>query len=72
MQSFLVVAAAMTGALVRGWSRPSCVAQELALRCLLDQVEILEDSYLKSRCLRTWTVGCSFRTPWTASRTMLV
>lgn len=45
VQSFLVVAADMTGALVRGWSRPSCVAQELALRCLLDQVEILEDSY---------------------------
>lgn len=44
-QRFLVVAADMTGALARGWSRPSCVAQELALRCLFDQVEILEDSY---------------------------
>jgi hypothetical protein len=45
VQRFLVVAADMTAALVRGWSRPSCVAQELALRCLLDQVEVLQDSY---------------------------
>lgn len=45
VQRFLVVAADMTGALVRGWSRPSCVAQELALRCLLDQVEVIQDSY---------------------------
>lgn len=45
VQRFLVVATDMTGALVRGWSRPSCVAQELALRCLLDQVEVIQDSY---------------------------
>lgn len=45
VQRFLVVAADMTAELVRGWSRPSCVAQELALRCLLDQVEVLQDSY---------------------------
>ena len=45
VQRFLLVAADMTGALARGWSRPSCVAQELALRCLFDQVEVLEDSY---------------------------
>ncbi|WJH26703.1 hypothetical protein [Pseudarthrobacter defluvii] len=45
VQRFLVVAADMTGALVRGWDRPSCVAQELALRCLLDQVEVIQDSY---------------------------
>jgi hypothetical protein len=45
VQRFLVVAADMTGALVRGWGRPSCVAQELALRCLLDQVEVIQDSY---------------------------
>lgn len=45
VQRFVVVATDMTGALVRGWSRPSCVAQELALRCLLDQVEVIQDSY---------------------------
>lgn len=45
VQRFLVVAADMTGALAKGWARPSCVAQELALRCLLDQVEVLEDTY---------------------------
>ncbi|MFY9636939.1 MAG: hypothetical protein WAL27_19665 [Cellulosimicrobium cellulans] len=44
-QQFLVIAADMTGALVRGWTRPSCVAQELALRCLFDQVEIIQDLY---------------------------
>jgi len=45
VQGFLVIAADLTGALARGWSRPSCVAQELALRCLLDQVEVIQDSY---------------------------
>lgn len=45
VQRFLVVAADMTGSLARGWRRPSCVAQELALRCLFDQVEVLEDTY---------------------------
>jgi hypothetical protein len=44
-QQFLVIAADMTGALARGWDRPSCVAQELALRCLFDQVEVIEDLY---------------------------
>lgn len=38
-QRFLVVAVDMTAALAREWDGPSCVAQELALRCLLDQVE---------------------------------
>lgn len=46
VQGFLVIAADLTGALARGWSRPSCVAQELALRCLLDQVEVIQDSYV--------------------------
>lgn len=45
VQRFLVVAADMTGALARAWSRPSCVAQELALRCLLDQLEVIQASY---------------------------
>lgn len=44
-QQFLVIAADMTGALSRGWTRPSCVAQELALRCLFDQAEIIQDLY---------------------------
>lgn len=40
-----MVAAELTVALVRGWSRPSCVGQERALRCLLDRVEVILDSY---------------------------
>lgn len=44
-QQFLVIAADMTGAMIRGWTRPSCVAQELALRSLFDQVEIIQDLY---------------------------
>lgn len=44
-QQFLVIAADMTGALSRGWTRPSCVAQELALRCSFDQVEVIQDIY---------------------------
>jgi len=44
-QQFLVIAADMTGALIRGWTRPTCVAQELALRCLFDQVEVIQDLY---------------------------
>lgn len=44
-QQFLVIAADMTGSLIRGWTRPSCVAQELALRCLYDQVEVIQDLY---------------------------
>jgi hypothetical protein len=35
----------MTGALIRGWTFPTCVAQELALRCLFDQVEVIQDLY---------------------------
>ncbi|MGP4033677.1 hypothetical protein [Pseudarthrobacter sp. 1C304] len=44
-RQFIVIAADMTGMLIRGWTRPSCVAQELALRCLFDQVEIIQDLY---------------------------
>lgn len=44
-RQFLVIAVEMTGALACGWARPSCVAQELALRCLFDQVEIIQDLY---------------------------
>jgi hypothetical protein len=44
-QRFLVIASDMAAALVRGWTHPSCVAQELAVRCLLDQVEVIQDLY---------------------------
>lgn len=44
-QKFLVIAADMTVALAREWTRPSCVTQELALRCLFDQMEVIEDLY---------------------------
>jgi hypothetical protein len=33
-RQFLVITADLTGALIRGWTRPACVTQELALRCL--------------------------------------
>lgn len=42
VRRFLVVAADTASLLVRGWEYPSCVAQELAVRCLLDQVEVIE------------------------------
>jgi hypothetical protein len=44
-QRFLVIASDMAAALVRGWTHPCCVAQELAVRCLLDQVEVIQDLY---------------------------
>ncbi len=44
-QKFIVVAADVTAALVRGWTAPGCLAAELAVRCLLDQAEITEDIY---------------------------
>lgn len=45
-QKFIVVAADVTAALVRGWTAPGCLAAELAVRCLLDQAEITEDIYV--------------------------
>ncbi|MDR7081333.1 hypothetical protein J2X01_000610 [Arthrobacter ginsengisoli] len=45
IQKFIVVAADVTAALVRGWIAPGCLAAELAVRCLLDQAEITEDIY---------------------------
>lgn len=44
-QRFLVVGADLTMKLTSGWTPPSCVAQELAVRCLLDQIEITADTY---------------------------
>lgn len=35
----------MTMKLTSGWTSPSCVAQELAVRYLLDQIEITKDTY---------------------------
>ena len=45
VRRFIVVASDLTGALVRGWDPPGCVAAELALRCLLDQAELTADAY---------------------------
>lgn len=42
---FLITAADVTGCLVRRWDSPGCVAGELALRCLLDKAEALEELY---------------------------
>lgn len=39
----LVVAVDLTARLSQGWRPPSCVAQELLLRCLLDAVEAATD-----------------------------
>lgn len=44
-QKFIVVAADVTAALVRGWTAPGCLAAELAVRCLLDQAQITEEIY---------------------------
>jgi hypothetical protein len=44
-QKFIVVAADVTTALVRGWTALGCLAAELAVRCLLDQAEITEEIY---------------------------
>ena len=44
-QRFLAVAADMTMKLTSDWTSPSCVAQELAVQCLLDQIEITADTY---------------------------
>ncbi|MFK0003561.1 hypothetical protein [Paenarthrobacter sp. NPDC090522] len=41
---FLLVAADLTTKLAGEWTMPSCVAQELAVRCLLDKVELIVDS----------------------------
>jgi hypothetical protein len=45
VRRFIVMAADLTGTLVRGWESPGCVAAELALRCLLDQAELTADTY---------------------------
>lgn len=38
---FLLVAADLTTKLAGTWTMPSCVAQELAVRCLLDKVDLI-------------------------------
>lgn len=40
----LVVAVDLTSRVVRGWAPPSCVADELVLRCLLDEVAVLAET----------------------------
>ncbi|MFE4080335.1 hypothetical protein [Paenarthrobacter sp. YIM B13468] len=42
---FLIVAADLTTKLAGTWSMPSCVAQELTVRCLLDKVELVTDTH---------------------------
>ena len=44
-RKFLVVAVDLTSRVSRGWSPLSCVAQELMLRCLLDEVDTLAEIY---------------------------
>jgi hypothetical protein len=41
----LVVAVDLTARVARGWTPPSCVAQELMLRCLLDEVASLAGTH---------------------------
>lgn len=40
-----VAFADLTGRFTQGWREPACVAQELLLRALLDEVEVLVDTY---------------------------
>ncbi|MFP3462684.1 hypothetical protein R5O87_17725 [Arthrobacter globiformis] len=42
---FLVMASDLTTKLTGHWTMPSCVAQELAVRCLLDKIEVVADTY---------------------------
>jgi hypothetical protein len=44
-QQFLVIATDMAASLVRGRTHPPWLAQKLAVRCLLDQVEVIQDPY---------------------------
>ncbi len=44
-RKFLVAAVAVTERLNKGWEPLACVSEELALRCLLDQVEILAETF---------------------------
>lgn len=67
--------------LIRGWTGPSCVAQELALRCLFDQVEIIQDLYdldlprdwrgmLEQHMFEDTDSEMLYQNAWTASKTM--
>ncbi len=42
---FLIVAADLTRKITEDWDYPSCVAQELAVRCLLGRIELIADTY---------------------------
>lgn len=44
-QKFLVAAVAVTERLAKGWAPPACVAEELAVRCLLNQVEVIAGTF---------------------------
>lgn len=43
--SFMVVAANMTAKLASCWTYPRCMARELAVRRLLDQIEVTKQTY---------------------------
>lgn len=44
-QKFLVAAVAVTERLAKGWAPLACVAEELAVRCLLNQVEVIAETF---------------------------
>ncbi|MET4143761.1 hypothetical protein [Arthrobacter sp. UYCo732] len=45
VRMFIVVTADVTATLAREWRSPDCVAGELAVRCLLDEAEVLVEAY---------------------------
>jgi hypothetical protein len=42
---FAATAVDLTGRVSRGWTPLACVAHELALKCLLDEMEVIADTY---------------------------
>ena len=42
---FAAVAVDLTGRVSQGWTALACVAHELALKCLLDEMEVVADTY---------------------------
>ncbi|WP_052206845.1 hypothetical protein [Sinomonas humi] len=44
-QAFLAATVEQLKGLASGWEPPACIAQELVVNCLIDQVEVSEDLY---------------------------
>lgn len=44
-QAFLAATIEQMKGLASGWEPPACIAQELAVHCLINQVEVIEDLY---------------------------